>query len=325
MNSYRRRLIAAGVAWTAVGSSATWAQNAFPTKPIQFIVPFTPGGGNDVLARMIAPHLASRLGQPVIVDNRPGAGGNIGSQQVVRSAPDGHTLLLATNTLTLNPFLIASIPFDVSKDFAPIASIANQPLVVVIHPELPVKNLGELVAYLKANPGKVSYASPGAGTPHHFATEMFKLVANVHMVHIPYRGAAPALTDLISGQTQVMFASIISALPFIRAGRIKALATAEGHRLLLLKDVPTIKESGYPSYEATIWGGIMAAAKTPTPIVNKLADTVLKAVATPELTQQLETAGFEIATGGPEDLRARVRADLEQWGKVAKAIGMVPE
>ncbi|MGD9941965.1 MAG: Bug family tripartite tricarboxylate transporter substrate binding protein [Burkholderiaceae bacterium] len=325
MDKIRRRFLKTGAALASAGSCAAWAQDAFPSKPIQLVVPFASGGGNDVMARLIAPHMAAKLGQPVYVENKPGAGGNIGAQFVARSAPDGHTLLLATNTLTLNPFLLKSIPFDVTRDFSPVARVANQPIVVVVNPKLPAQNIAELVAYLKANPDKVSYASPGNGTPHHFATEMFKQVAGVGMVHVPYRGAAPALTDLIAGNVQVMFASIISALPYIKEGRIRAIATAEGKRLTALKDMPTIKQSGYPSYEATIWGGLMAAAGTPAAVTHKLSDAALAIVQMPEVVKQMEAAGFEIAVGGPESLQATLRTDLDQWGKVAKAIGLVAE
>lgn len=324
MNLTRRQLLATSVASAAFSTTHLCAQS-YPSKTIQFVVPFAAGGGNDVLARMIAPRLAEKLGQPVIVDNKPGAGGNIGSQLVARSAPDGHTLLLATNTLTLNPFLLSQIPFDVTKDFSPIATIANQPIVVVVNPDVQANNIKELVALMKANPGKLSYATPGNGTPHHFTTEMFKQMAGVHMVHIPYKGASPALTDLIAGQVQVMFASVISALPFIKSGRLKVLATAEGHRLSVLKDVPTIKESGYPSFEATIWGGIIAAAKTPAAITERLSDIVLRSVSVPEFASQLQHAGFEIAASGPSELAARIRTDLKQWGQVAKSIGIIPE
>jgi len=300
-------------------------QPAFPNRPLQIVVPFATGGGNDVMARMVAPALARQLGQSVIVDNKAGAGGNIGSQFVVRAPADGHTLLLATNTLTLNPFLLKSIPFDVNKDLAPIGTIANQPIVVVTHPSVPAKNIRELIAYLKREPGKLFYASPGNGTPHHFAAEMFKLVAGVSMNHVPYKGAVPALTDLIAGQVQVMFASVISALPFIREGRINALATAEGRRIAILPDLPTVKEAALPTYEATIWGGLMTTAGTPAATLNRLSEAMLAAVKQPDLTNQLTTAGFAIDAGSPDDMRNLIRTDLQQWGKVATAIGIVPE
>ena len=325
MNPNRRSILQGGSILATFGASRAFAQATFPTKPVQMIVPFAPGGGNDVLARLISPHLAAQLGQPVLVENKPGAGGNIGAQLVARSTPDGYTLLLASNTLTINPYLIKNIPFDVSRDFAPVARIANQSIVIVVNPTLPVKSIAELVAYLKSNPDKVSYASPGNGTPHHFATEMFKQAAGVEMLHVSYRGASPALTDLISGQVQVMFASIISALPFIKEGRIRVLATAEGRRLSALKDVPTVKESGYPGYEATIWGGVMAAAATPAAIVAKLSDALLKITATPETVVQLQNAGFEMSPGNSAEFRSQIRTDLEQWRAVAKSSGIVPE
>ncbi len=323
MTTNRRIFLGATAATAATACWPTFAQDT--SKPIQLIVPFATGGGNDVMARLIAPPMSQHLKQSVLVDNKPGAGGNIGAQMVARAAPDGHTLLLATNTLTLNPFLIKNMPFDVTKDFAPIARVANQPIVVVVHPSVPAKTMQELAAYMKANPGKLSYASPGNGTPHHFAAELFKQVAGVHMVHIPYRGASPALTDLIAGNVHLMFASIISALPFIKEGRIRALATAEGRRLTSLKDLPTVKESGFPTYEATIWGGVMAPTHTPAPIVKKLADSLLHIAQMPEVVKQMETAGFEMDLQGPEQLAALVKNDLVQWGKVAKDSGLRAE
>ena len=325
MNPNRRQLLQAGTALAALVSTRAFAQAAYPVKPIQLVVPFAPGGGNDVLARLIAPHLTAQLGQPVVVENKPGAGGNIGALQIARSTPDGYSLLLASNTLTINPYLIKNIPFDVSRDFVPVARIANQSIVIVVNPAVPARNIAELVAHLKANPGKVSYASPGNGTPHHFAAEMFKQVAGVDMLHVSYRGASPALTDLIAGQVQVMFASIISAAPFIKEGRIRVLATAEGRRLSALKDVPTVKESGYPTYEATIWGGIMAAAATPPAVTRKLAETTLKILAMPETVAQLQGAGFEVSAAGTDEFRAQIQTDLDQWRAVAKATGIVPE
>jgi len=325
MDASRRTLLQAAALSTAVPSFWAFAQDAFPTRPLQFIVPFAAGGGNDVLARMVAPHLATALGQPVVVDNRPGAGGNVGARHVAHAEPDGHTLLLATNTLTINPFLVKSIPFDVTKDFEPVTRIANQPIVLVVNPNVPARTVGELVSYLKANPTSVSYASPGNGTPHHFATELFKQVAGVEMVHVPDRGANPALTDLLGGRVQVMFASIISALPFIRDGKLRALATAEGGRIGALPDLLTIKESGYPTYEATIWTGIMTTGGTPSAIARRVANEVLKIMEKPEFVAQLKKAGFEISARGPDELRNVIRTDLEQWARVAKAAGITPE
>jgi len=325
MNTTRRQLLKTVPALAAASFSPAFAQNTYPHKPLQLVVPFATGGGNDILARIVAAPLSDILGQPVVVDNKTGAGGNIGAQFVARSAPDGHTVLLATNTLTLNPFLIKSLPFDISKDLAPVTLIAKQPIVVVVNPSVPARNIRELVAYLKANPGKVFYASPGNGTPHHFAAELFKQVSGVQMTHVPYRGASPALTDLIAGQVQVMFASVISALPFIKGNRIRALATAEGRRIFVLKDLPTVKESGYPTYESTIWAGIMAAGSTPPEITQKLSDAIRKAVAIPEVAAQLQNAGYELSVDGPDGFGNLIQTDLQQFAGVAKAAGIVPE
>ncbi|WP_296555772.1 tripartite tricarboxylate transporter substrate binding protein [Pigmentiphaga sp.] len=326
MDHNRRALLATlpAMAW-GMSAGARAQGTAFPARQLRFIVPFTAGGGNDVLARDIAQPLADILGQPVIVDNKPGAGGNIGADLVAKAAPDGHTLLLATNTLTINPFVLRNIPFDVAKDLAPVMRIANQPIVIVVNNALPVKNMRELAAYAGEHPDRLNYASPGSGTPHHMAAELFKQVSGIGMVHVPYKGASQALTDLIAGQVQVMFASIISALPFIQSGRVRVIATAESRRLSLLKDVPTVQESGFPTYSATIWGGVMTTAGTPPAVVEKLAASIRRALDKPGVRPGLVASGFEILPEGPAEFGATVRSDLVQWQAVARKIGMVPE
>ena len=326
MDHNRRALLAAlpAVAW-GMSAGARAQGHAFPARQMRFVVPFTAGGGNDVLARDIAQPLADILGQPIIVDNKPGAGGNIGADLVAKAAPDGHTLLLATNTLTINPFVLRSIPFDVARDLAPVMRIANQPIVIVVNNALPVKNMRELVAYADEHPDRLNYASPGSGTPHHMAAELFKQVSGIRMVHVPYKGASQALTDLIAGQVQVMFASIISALPFIQSGRVRVIATAEGRRLSLLKDVPTVQESGFPTYSATIWGGVMTTAGTPPAVIDKLAASIRRALDKPGVRPGLVASGFEILPEGPAEFGATVRSDLVQWQAVARKIGLVPE
>lgn len=323
----RRRFLYAAVA--LVGAHGVQlqahAQAQLSDRPIQLVVPFAPGGGNDVLARLVADPLGQAIERSVIVENKSGAGGNIGASFVVRAPADGHTLLLATNTLTLNPFLIKSLPFEVTKDLAPVAVIANQPIVVVTNASVPVSNMKELAAWLTENEGKVFYASPGNGTPHHFAAELFKQTAGVNMAHVPYRGASPALTALVAGDVQVMFASLISALPFIREGRIKALATAEGRRLASLESLPTIKESGFPSYEATIWAGLMAPAGTPEPVLKKLSDSVVELTARPEVAARLKDAGFEVNALGSQQMHDLILLDLQRWGKVAENMNITSE
>ncbi|WP_132980127.1 MULTISPECIES: tripartite tricarboxylate transporter substrate binding protein [unclassified Pigmentiphaga] len=326
MNHNRRALLAAlpALAWGMPGGARAQG-NAYPTRQMRFVVPFTAGGGNDVLARDIAQPLADILGQPIVVDNKPGAGGNIGADLVAKAAPDGHTLLLATNTLTINPFVLRSIPFDVARDLAPVMRIANQPIVIVVNNALPVKNMRELVAYADEHPDRLNYASPGSGTPHHMAAELFKQVSGIRMVHVPYKGASQALTDLIAGQVQIMFASIISALPFIQSGRVRVIATAESRRLSLLKDVPTVQESGFPTYSATIWGGVMTTAGTPPAVIDKLAASIRRALDKPGVRSGLVASGFEVLPEGPTEFGATVRSDLVQWQAVAQKIGLVPE
>lgn len=325
MDHNRRALLATlpAMAWGMSGSAR--AQGTYPNRQMRFVVPFTAGGGNDVLARDIAQPLADILGQPIIVDNKPGAGGNIGADLVARAAPDGYTLLLATNTLTINPFVLRNIPFDVARDLAPVMRIANQPIVIVVNNALPVKNMRELVAYAGEHPDRLNYASPGSGTPHHMAAELFKQVSDIRMLHVPYKGASQALTDLVAGQVQVMFASIISALPFIQSGRVRVIATAESRRLSLLKDVPTVQESGFPTYSATIWGGVMTTAGTPPAVIDKLAVSIRRALDKPGVRPGLVAAGFELLPEGPAEFAATVRSDLVQWQAVARKIGLVPE
>ena len=304
-------------------ASSAWSQG-FPNKPIRIVVPFTPGGGNDVFARTFGQKLQERLGQPVVVENKPGAGGNIGAEFVARSTPDGYTLLVAQNGLTMLPWMSKALPFDVMKDFVPVGIGATLPMVVVVANKLPINSINELIAYAKANPGKLSYASPGIGAPHHLATELFMDMTGTKMVMVPYKGASGMLADLISGEVHVMFGALNSALPLIQSGKIRAIGLAERQRLPLFKDMPTVKES-LPGYEVNFWFGLLAPAGTPDVITNKLSEEMRVIVSMPDVRERLAGVGFDSNPTSPAEMRRTMTVELEKWGKVVKAAGIQPQ
>ena len=323
------------VFWLALGSAliavpshaqfpATGSGQSYPGKPIRLIVPFAPGGGNDLLARIVSQKFQESWGQPVVVENKPGAGGNIGADFVAKSAPDGYTLLLGTNTLTMNPSIVRQMPFDTEQDFAPVAMLANTPFMVLVNPKLPVKSILELIAYAKSHPGALSYATPGIGTPHHLGTELFKTMTGTFMVHIAYRGSALALTDLASGQVQVMWATINVALPLVKSGRLRGLAVAEPRRLPSLLDMPVVADA-LPGYEVSAWYAVFAPAATPGEIVQQLSAELQRIYHLADVKERLLPLGYEIATGSAEQLRSIIRSDLKKWAKVVKDAGIKPE
>ena len=324
MKAWMKRIIALVLALIALPALAQ-SDAAFPARPIRLVVPFAAGGGNDLLARVISQRLQTAWGQPVLVDNKPGAGGNIGADFVAKSAPDGHTLLLATNTLTINPAIFATIPFDVRQDFAPVALAAATPFVLLVNNELPVKSVRELIAHARAKPGKLSYASVGIGTPHHLGMELFKSLTGTDIVHVPYKGSVTALTDLSSGQVQVMLASINAAMPFMQGGKVRAIAIAEPKRIESARDLPTVIESGVPGYEITAWYAVLAPARTPPEIVRKLGDEIFKVMGESDTRERLRPAGFEIVRGNAAELRALISSDIDKWAGVVKSAGIKPE
>jgi tripartite-type tricarboxylate transporter receptor subunit TctC len=309
----------------AVLASPASAQSDYPTRPIRLIVPFAPGGGNDLLARMISLKLSAKWSQPVVVENKPGAGGNIGAEFVARAPADGYTLLLVTNTVTINPYLQKNTPFDIRSDFAPIALLAYTPFALVVTPALPVRSVGELVAHAKANPGKLSYASVGIGTPHHLGMELFKSLTATDMVHVPYRGSVPALTDTASGQTQLMLVTVNAAAPFLQDNKVRALGVGERARIPTMRDVPTIIEGGVAGFEVTAWYAVLAPTATPAPIQQRLTEATLQAMADPETKERLGPAGFEMSPGSPDQLRRLISDDLAKWQRVVAAAGIQPE
>jgi len=304
-------------------ASAAYAQE-YPTRPIRLIVPFAPGGGNDTVARLVGDSLGKRLDQPVVVDNRPGAGGVVGAESAAKAPADGYTLFLGgVGSHAINPNLHKDLPYDPIKDFAAVSLLASAPLILVVHPSVPAQSVQQLIAYAKSHPGKLNYASNGKGSSSHLAAVMFSNLADIDMVHIPYKGLAPALTDLLSGQDQLMFSSVVAILPQVRAGKLRALAVTSHKRMALLPDIPTIAESGLPGYETSSWYGILAPAGTRPEIVRRLHDEIVKVLAQDDVRQALAREGAEPVGDTPEEFTEFIRAEGQRLGAVIKS-GKVP-
>ena len=295
----------------------------YPNRPIRIVVPNPPGGSNDLLAREIGRGLTQRLGQTVVVDNRPGAGGNIGAEIVAKAPPDGYTILMAANTFVINPSMVKQLPFDVQRDFAPVTLAAMIPFALVVHPEVPAKNVRELIAYARANPGKLNYATPGLGTPHHLSAEMFKTMANIDMVHVPFKGAAEMVPELLAGRVHVIFGAINSLLPHMKTGRLRALAVGETKRAAVAPEVPTMSEAGLPGYQVEVWLGILAPGGTPGAIVNKLNSEIIAVLK--EVRERVAVHGLETIGSTPDEFATVIRNDLPRWAKVVRDAGIKPE
>ena len=313
-------LAAAALLLCAAGLASA---QTYPTKPIQFIVPFPPGGGNDTVARAIAQQASPALGQPIVVDNRPGAGGIIGADAAAKAAPDGHTIFLGgVATHAVNPHLHPKLSYDPIKDFAPITLVASAPSVLVVHPSVPARTIADFAAYARANPGKLNYASNGNGSSSHMAAVLYETNAGVKMTHVPYKGVGPALTDLMSGRIELMFNSIVAILPHIQAGKLRALAVTSKSRSSLLPDVPSIAESGWPAYEAGSWYGILAPAGTPPAIIDRLHREIVKSLKEPEVQKRLAGEGAEVIGSTPQEFAAHIRSELARMGQAIKAAGI---
>jgi tripartite-type tricarboxylate transporter receptor subunit TctC len=306
----------AGAAALAV-SRIAWAQ-AYPSRPVRIIVPFAPAGSTDIVARLMGQWLSERLGQQFVIENRPGGGGNIGTEAVVRASPDGYTLLLVGGGNAINATLYDKLNFNFIRDIAPVAGIERHPYVMVVNPSFPPKAVSEFIAYAKANPGKLTMASAGIGTPSHLFGELFKMMAGVDMVHVPYRSAGPALTDLLGGQVQVMFPTTVSSIEYIKTGRLRALAVTTATRSDALPDIPTVGEF-VAGYEASAWLGIGAPKATPVEIVDKLNKEINAALADPKLKAKLADLGGTALAGSPADFGKLIADDTEKWGKVVRA------
>ena len=321
----RRRFLhlAAGAAALPAVSRIAWAQS-YPSRPVRLIVPLAPGGATDIVARVIGQWLSERLGQPFIVENRPGAGTNLGTEAVVRAAPDGYTLLLAAPNNAINASFYEKLNFNFIRDIAPVAGIISHSLVIVVHPSVPAKTVPEFIGYAKANPGKLNMASPGNGTPNHVSGELFKMMAGVDMVHVPYRSGGPALTDLIAGQVQVMFPATVSSIEYIRDGRLRALAVTTATRSELLPDIPTVDQF-VPGYEASGWFDLGAPKAKPAEIVEKLNKEINAGLADPKIKTRLADLGGTPLVGSPADFGKLVADDTEKWGKVVRAANIKPD
>jgi tripartite-type tricarboxylate transporter receptor subunit TctC len=294
----------------------------FPSKPLRIVVPFTPAGAVDIATRAIAHEMTRILGQPVAIENKPGAGGNLGVLEVARAAPDGYSMVMSTSGIqAINPFLYARMPLDVNKDLAPVAPIVSLNNVLVVHPSFPPRSVKEVIDITKKNPGKYTYASSGAGTSIHMSGAMFTFLTGTDIVHIPYKGSAPAVTDLLSGQTNMMFDNIPSSLPHIKAGKLIALATTGAKRDPALPDLPTMQEAGVPNYESGVWFGLMVPAGTPKDVVAKLNAAALQATKQPEFVKRMHDLGYNIIPGSPEDMAKMIQDELKRWGPIVRASG----
>ena len=306
-------------------AAAAHAQQPYPTRPVRLIVPFTPGAINDLIARLLAARLAESWRQQVVVDNRPGAGTVIGTDLVAKATPDGHTLLLVSAAFAINPTLYAKLPFDPVRDFAPVTLIGAAPFVMVAAPALPVRSVKELVALAKSKPGQLSYASTGIGATAHLVGEMLKTAAGIDLVHIPYKGFAPALTDVIAGQVQVTYGTYSTLAPHMQAGRIRALAVTSAKRSQVAPELPTIAEAGYPNFNATAWWGVAAPARVPAEIVQKLQTDLLAIVRQPEMRERLTREGVDVAGLGPAQFAVFIREEIQRWGAAVNLSGAKPE
>ncbi|VCU70687.1 Tripartite tricarboxylate transporter family receptor [Pigmentiphaga humi] len=314
--SVRMAAVAAALAVSGAAGAAS-----YPDKAVRVVVGFSAGGTTDVAARIIAKELGDDLGQSFVVENKPGAGSNIGAELVARAKPDGYTLYMVAVTSAINQTLYKNLSFDIAKDFAPIALVIKVPNILVVNPSLPVKSVPELVSYLKAHPGKISFASSGSGTSIHMAGELFKLRAGVDIQHIPYKGSAPALTDLIGNQVQLMFDNMPSAWPHVQAGKLRALAVTTSERSATAPELPTMVESGFDKFDVSSWFGLIAPAGTPQDVIDKLNASVQKALAKPEMQQRFKDLGAVTAKTTPAEFGQFIRTEVEQWGTVVKASG----
>jgi tripartite-type tricarboxylate transporter receptor subunit TctC len=312
--------LAAGAAALPALSRIARAQ-AYPTRPVRIIVGFAPGGATDIMARLIGQWLSERLDQQFVIENRPGAGGNLGTEAVVRAPADGYTLLVVTAVNAINATLYEKLSFNFIRDVAPVAGIHREPNVMKVNPSVPVKTVPEFIAYAKANPGKINMASGGIGAPSHVSGELFKMMTGVNLVHVPYRGAGPALVDLLGGQVQVNFSTMSSSIEYIRAGRLRALAVTTATRSPVLPDVPTVAEF-VPGYESSFWTGVGAPKNTPAEIVDRLNKKINAALADPKMKARLAELGATVLTGSPGDFGKFIAAETEKWGKVVKFVGV---
>ena len=298
------------------------AQEAWPSRPVRFILPFPPGGGTDILGRLIAERLAANLGQPVVTENRGGAGGNVGAEAAARSAPDGYTIVLVAPSLAISPTLYSKLNYDPVKDFAPVSLVATVPNVMITQASLPVQTLQDFIAFARSKPGALNFGSGGAGTSNHLAGELFNIVTGAKLVHVPYKGVNLAMQDVLAGNVHLVFIGIPAAAPHIKAGRLRALAVVARERSQALPEVPTVAEAGLRDFEVTTWYGVLAPAATPRPIVSRLNSELGKIMHSPELKERLAATGTEPLTSTPEEFAAYIKREIAKWGEVIRKAGV---
>ncbi|WP_230970821.1 tripartite tricarboxylate transporter substrate binding protein [Nitrogeniibacter aestuarii] len=319
ISTLNRGLRLAVIAATAFGATMPSAQAAFPDKPIRIVVPFSPGGGTDLVARTLGAEMSKDLGQPVVIENKPGASTIIGTDTVAKADPDGYTLVVSTIAHAVNPSLMAKLPYNTDTDFAPVMLIARSPNVLVVHPDSPYKSVEDILKAAKADPGRLTYASQGNGTSAHLAGELFKYLGQVDIIHVPYKGAGPALTDLLGGQVDMMFGTAAAVGGFVESGKLRALAVTTAERSPALPDLPTIAEAGLPGYVADSWYGIYAPAGTPPEVIAKLNAAAKKAAESEAFRNRVQPEGLMINAGTPEAYDQYVRGEIDRWAKVIKA------
>lgn len=321
MISTKRWLAAAVAATAALTLPALTLAQAFPAKPVKIVVPYPPGGTNDIVVRLLAQKLGDSMGQPFVVENKPGASGNLGAEQVARAAPDGYTLLLVTTGHSIHPSLYKHLRYNIKTDLTPVSELTRGPMLVMVTPSLPYKTVQDVIAAAKAKPGSINFGSAGNGSSTHLATELLSSMAGVKMTHIPYSGSAPAMADVMAGNAQLVMDLMFSALPQVNGGKLRAIAITGAKRSPLLPGVPTVAESGVPGFETLAWNGLMAPVNTPKPIIDKLNAEIHKALDAPEMKERLRAQGFEPSPGTPEQFGALIRAEIDRWATVVKTSG----
>ncbi|MGO4815265.1 tripartite tricarboxylate transporter substrate binding protein [Cupriavidus sp. 2MCAB6] len=321
MISTKRWLAAAVAATAALTLPALTLAQTFPAKPVKIVVPYPPGGTNDIVVRLLAQKLGDSMGQPFVVENKPGASGNLGAEQVARAAPDGYTLLLVTTGHSIHHSLYKNLRYNIKTDLTPVSELTRGPMLVMVTPSLPYKTVQDVIAAAKAKPGSINFGSAGNGSSTHLATELLSSMAGVKMTHIPYSGSAPAMADVMAGNAQLVMDLMFSALPQVNGGKLRAIAITGAKRSPLLPNVPTVAESGVPGFETLAWNGLMAPSSTPKPIIDKLNAEIHKALDAPEMKERLRAQGFEPSPGTPEQFGALIRSEIDRWAKVVKTSG----
>ena len=324
MNTRTARGVLGAIVFAAVAGTAT-AQTDYPVRPVRIIVPSSPGGGTDILSRLLAPQLSERLRQPVVVDNRPGAGSIIGNELVAKAAPDGYTLLMGISTLAILPAMHKKLSYDALRELATITQVIAAPNILVVHPSLPARSVKELIAIARKRPGEINYASAGLGTNPHLSMELFLSMAGIKMVHVAYKGLGPAIIDLLAGHVVVSTATMLTGLPHVKSGRLRALGVTGAKRSHVLPEVPTVAEAGVPGYEAVQWYGLLAPAQTPRDIIMRLHGAMTSALQAPSIREKMAIDGVQPVGNTPDEFARFLRTETDKWGKVVRAAGIVPQ